>query len=59
VETTGPDRSGRPAGPEGPPWSVITSGCWLYRRSGSLLGPWLGHLLVDALIFTVGWDLVR
>jgi membrane protease YdiL (CAAX protease family) len=32
---------------------------WLYHRSGSLLGPWLGHLLADAAIFTVGWDLVR
>jgi len=32
---------------------------WLYQRSGSLLGPWLGHLLVDAAIFIVGWDLVR
>jgi hypothetical protein len=31
---------------------------WLYRRSGSLLGPWLGHLLVDAAIFTVGYGLV-
>jgi uncharacterized protein len=30
---------------------------WLYRRSGSLLGPWLGHLLVDAAIFTIGYDL--
>ena len=24
---------------------------WLYHRSGSLLGPWLGHALVDAAIF--------
>jgi membrane protease YdiL (CAAX protease family) len=32
---------------------------WLYQRSGSLLGPWLGHLLVDAAIFIIGWDLVR
>jgi membrane protease YdiL (CAAX protease family) len=30
---------------------------WLYQRSGSLLGPWLGHLLVDAAIFKVGFDL--
>jgi len=30
---------------------------WLYHRSGSLLGPWLGHLLVDAAIFAVGYDL--
>lgn len=27
---------------------------WLYHRHGSLLGPWLGHLIVDAAIFTIG-----
>lgn len=32
---------------------------WLYDRSGSLLGPWLSHLLVDAAIFTVGYGLVK
>jgi membrane protease YdiL (CAAX protease family) len=31
---------------------------WLYQRSGSLVGPWLSHLLVDAAIFVVGYDLV-
>jgi membrane protease YdiL (CAAX protease family) len=31
---------------------------WLYRRSGSLVGPWLGHLLVDVAIFVVGYDLI-
>ncbi len=31
---------------------------WLYARSGSLLGPWLGHLLVDVAIFAVGYQLV-
>jgi len=31
---------------------------WLYRRSGSLVGPWLGHLLVDVAVFVVGYDLV-
>jgi membrane protease YdiL (CAAX protease family) len=30
---------------------------WLYHRSGSLLGPWIGHLLVDAAIFAVGYRL--
>jgi uncharacterized protein len=30
---------------------------WLYQRSGSLYGPWLSHLLVDAAIFLVGYDL--
>jgi membrane protease YdiL (CAAX protease family) len=32
---------------------------WLYERSGSLLGPWLSHLLVDAAIFAIGYELVR
>jgi membrane protease YdiL (CAAX protease family) len=32
---------------------------WLYDRSGSLLGPWLSHLLVDVGIIVVGYDLVR
>ena len=32
---------------------------WLYERSGSLVGPWMSHLLVDAGIFLVGFDLVR
>jgi len=32
---------------------------WLYHRSGSLYGPWLSHLLVDAAIFAVGFDMAR
>lgn len=32
---------------------------WLYQRSGKLTGPWLSHLLVDAAIFWVGYQLVR
>ncbi len=32
---------------------------WLYQRSGSLLGPWLSHALVDAGIFLIGYDLLR
>ncbi len=31
---------------------------WLFHRSGSLDGPWLGHVFVDAAIFAVGYDLV-
>ena len=31
---------------------------WLYERSGSLYGPWLCHALVDAAIFSIGYDLV-
>ena len=33
-------------------WAVV------YQRSKSLLGPWLSHLLVDAAIFAIGWDLM-
>lgn len=32
---------------------------WLYHRTGSLVGPWVSHLLVDAAIFAIGYDLVR
>jgi membrane protease YdiL (CAAX protease family) len=32
---------------------------WLYERSGSLCGPWLSHVLVDAAIFVVGYELCR
>ena len=31
---------------------------WLYQRSDSLWGPWLSHLVIDAAIFIVGYDLV-
>jgi membrane protease YdiL (CAAX protease family) len=31
---------------------------WLYHKSRSLVGPWLSHLVVDAAIFAVGYDLV-
>jgi len=42
--------------------AVATGGvfwAWLYHRSGSLVGPWLGHLLVDAAIFLIGYDVVK
>ena len=32
---------------------------WLYGWSRSLLGPWLSHLLIDAAIFLIGYDLTR
>jgi CAAX protease family protein len=32
---------------------------WLYQRSGSIYGPWASHLLIDAGIFAIGYDLVR
>ena len=31
---------------------------WVYHRSGSLLGPWISHLLIDAGIFVVGYNLL-
>jgi membrane protease YdiL (CAAX protease family) len=31
---------------------------WVYHRSGSLLGPWLSHMLVDAGIFLVGYQML-
>ncbi len=31
---------------------------WIYHRSGSLLGPWLSHAMIDAAIFVVGYDLI-
>jgi membrane protease YdiL (CAAX protease family) len=30
---------------------------WLYERSGSLAGPWLSHVIIDAGLMAVGWDL--
>lgn len=33
-------------------WAVM------YHRSGSLLGPWVSHLLVDLGIYAIGYDLV-
>jgi membrane protease YdiL (CAAX protease family) len=32
---------------------------WLYHRSGSLLGPWISHLLVDAAIFAIGYEIAE
>ncbi len=31
---------------------------WIYHRRDSLYGPWLSHLVVDAGIFLIGYDLV-
>jgi membrane protease YdiL (CAAX protease family) len=33
------------------------SWCWLYRRTGSLAGPWLCHACLDAAIMLVGYRL--
>jgi membrane protease YdiL (CAAX protease family) len=32
---------------------------WLYDRAGTLYPSWLSHLLVDAAILVIGWDLLR
>jgi hypothetical protein len=32
---------------------------WLYQRSGSIYGPWFSHLLIDAAIFGIGYDLIH
>ncbi len=32
---------------------------WLYHRSRSLYGPWASHLLVDAALMWIGYDLWR
>lgn len=49
------------------PWWALASLCvavgggiwaWLYERSGSILGPWVSHALVDAALFTIGYQMV-
>jgi uncharacterized protein len=32
---------------------------WLYERSGSIYSIWLSHLLIDAGIFWIGYELIR
>jgi membrane protease YdiL (CAAX protease family) len=31
---------------------------WLYERTGSIFGPWLSHLIIDAGIFWIGYELL-
>jgi len=33
--------------------------CWLYRRTDSIWGAWIGHGIVDAAIFTVGFLIIH
>jgi membrane protease YdiL (CAAX protease family) len=30
---------------------------WLYHRTGSILAPWVSHLIVDLAVMTIGYDL--
>lgn len=32
---------------------------WMYQKSGLLYGTWLSHLIVDAALFAIGYDLLR
>jgi membrane protease YdiL (CAAX protease family) len=32
---------------------------WLYDRRGSVVGPWASHMIIDAGIFWIGFELVR
>jgi membrane protease YdiL (CAAX protease family) len=32
---------------------------WLYERSGSIYSTWLSHLIIDAGIFWIGYELIR
>jgi len=32
---------------------------WLYQRTGSLLAPWVSHVVVDAAILLIGFDMLR
>lgn len=50
------------------PWAFVLGACvatggavWSiqYHRYGSLLGPWLGHVLVDFGIMWVGWRILQ
>lgn len=42
--------------------AVAIGGCfwaWLYERTGTLYAPWMSHLVIDAGIFMIGYDVVR
>lgn len=32
---------------------------WLYQQSGTIGGCWISHAIVDVVIFTIGYDMVR
>ena len=48
-------------------WWILASGsvafagglwCWLYSRSGRLIGPWISHAAADLVVLWIGYDLV-
>jgi membrane protease YdiL (CAAX protease family) len=49
------------------PWAILASAAvaiggamwaWLYHRSGSIYAPWISHLLIDAAIFVIAFNMV-
>ncbi|MBI4245015.1 MAG: CPBP family intramembrane metalloprotease [Planctomycetes bacterium] len=32
--------------------------CWLYRKQSSIAGTWISHLLVDMMLFYIGYDII-
>jgi membrane protease YdiL (CAAX protease family) len=45
------------------PFSLCVAGggiawAWLYQRCGSLVAPWVSHLLIDAALMGLGYDMV-
>jgi len=49
------------------PWTYLLSlavavggvfWAWLYERYGTRVGPWLSHLLIDAMVFAIGYQMV-
>ena len=32
---------------------------WIYDRTGSLVAPWISHMIVDAGIFALGYFLIK
>lgn len=46
------------------PFSLCVAGggvvwAWFYQRTGSLLGPWASHLIVDISLMIVGYDVLN
>jgi uncharacterized protein len=50
------------------PWTLLLSfavmvgggvWAWIYHKSGSLVGPWVSHMLIDFGLMWIGYDLCR